>query len=109
MRLRQQEWASAHGGGVIEGRDIATVVFPNAVLKVFLTASPEVRAQRRVDQDGGDVAQIAAAIAERDLLDSTRADSPLASSSDSVVVDTSDRAIDDVVDEIEQLFLERTK
>jgi cytidylate kinase len=108
MRLRQQEWASAHGGGVIEGRDIATVVFPNAVLKVFLTASPEVRAQRRVDQDGGDVAQIAASIAERDFLDSTREDSPLASSSDSVVVDTSDRAIDDVVDEIEELFVERT-
>ncbi len=108
MRIRQQEWASTYGGGVIEGRDIATVVFPDAVLKVFLTASPEVRAQRRVAQDGGDVAQIAAAIAERDMLDSTRADSPLASSSDSVVVDTSDRAIDDVVDEIERLFLERT-
>jgi cytidylate kinase len=107
MRIRQQEWASAHGGGVIEGRDIATVVFPEAILKVFLTATPEVRAKRRVDQDGGDVAQIAAAISERDLLDSTRADSPLASSSDSVVVDTSDRAIDDVVDEIEGLFLER--
>lgn len=107
MRIRQQEWATAHGGGVIEGRDIATVVFPEAILKVFLTASPEVRAQRRVDQDGGDVAQIAAAIAERDLLDSTRADSPLASSSDSVVVDTSDRAIDDVVEEIERLFTER--
>jgi cytidylate kinase len=109
MRIRQQEWAGAHGGGVIEGRDIATVVFPDAVLKVFLTASPEVRAQRRVDQSGGNVAEIAAAIAERDLLDSTRADSPLASSSDSVVVDTSDRAIDDVVDEIERLFVERTK
>jgi cytidylate kinase len=85
------------------------VVFPNAVLKVFLTASPEVRAQRRVDQDGGDVAQIAAAIAARDLLDSTRADSPLASSSDSVIVDTSERAIDDVVGEIEALFMERMK
>ena len=108
MRIRQQEWASAHGGGVIEGRDIATVVFPEAILKVFLTATPEVRAQRRVDHDGCDVVQIAAAISERDLLDSTRADSPLASSSDSVVVDTSDRAIDDVVDEIESLFLERT-
>ena len=107
MRIRQQEWATSHGGGVIEGRDIATVVFPDAVLKVFLTASPEVRAQRRVDQSGGNVAEIAAAIAERDLLDSTRADSPLASSSDSVVVDTSDRAIDDVVDEIEKLFIER--
>ena len=107
MRIRQQEWANSHGGGVIEGRDIATVVFPDAVLKVFLTASPEVRAQRRVDQSGGNVLEIAAAIAERDLLDSTRADSPLASSSDSVVVDTSDRAIDDVVDEIEKLFIER--
>ena len=107
MRIRQQEWASAHGGGVIEGRDIATVVFPEAILKVFLTATPQVRAQRRVDQDGGDVAQIAAAISERDLLDSTRSDSPLASSRDSVVVDTSDRAIEDVVDEIESLFLER--
>ena len=62
MRIRQQEWATAHGGGVIEGRDIATVVFPDAVLKVFLTASPEVRAQRRVDQNGGDVLEIAAAI-----------------------------------------------
>ena len=107
MRIRQQEWATSHGGGVIEGRDIATVVFPDAVLKVFLTASPEVRAQRRVDQSGGNVAEIAAAIAERDLLDSTRADSPLASSSDSVVIDTSDRAIEDVVDEIEKLFMER--
>ena len=107
MRIRQQEWATTHSGGVIEGRDIATVVFPNAVLKVFLTASPEVRAQRRVDQSGGNVSEIAAAIAERDLLDSTRADSPLASSNESVVVDTSDRAIDDVVDEIESLFLER--
>ena len=107
MRIRQQEWATSHGGGVIEGRDIATVVFPDAVLKVSHTASPEVRAQRRVDQSGGNVAEIAAAIAERDLLDSTRADSPLASSSDSVVVDTSDRAIDDVVDEIDKLFIER--
>ena len=108
MRVRQQEWATAHGGGVIEGRDIATVVFPNAVLKIFLTASPEVRAQRRVDQSGGDVTEIAAAIAERDLLDRTRADSPLASSSDSIIVDTSNRAIEDVVDEIEKLFLERS-
>ncbi|MEY4657142.1 MAG: cytidylate kinase [Actinomycetota bacterium] len=107
MRIRQQEWATAHGGGVIEGRDIATVVFPNALLKVFLTASPEVRAQRRVDQSGGNVSEIAAAIAERDLLDSTRADSPLSSSRDSVVVDTGDRAIDDVVDEIEKLYVER--
>mgnify|MGYP006275515169 FL=1 len=107
MRTRQQEWAAAHNGGVIEGRDIATVVFPNAVLKVFLTASPEVRALRRVEQHGGDVTEIARGIKERDLLDSTRLDSPLASANDSVVVDTSERAIEDVVSEIEQLFRER--
>lgn len=109
MRLRQQEWATAHGGGVIEGRDIATVVFPDAVLKVFLTASPEVRAQRRVDQHGGNVMEIASAIAERDLLDSTRADSPLVSSFDAVVVDTSNRTVEDVVDEIESMFFERNR
>ena len=107
MRARQQEWAAVHNGGVIEGRDIATVVFPNAVLKVFLTASPEVRALRRVEQHGGDVTEIARGIKERDLLDSTRLDSPLASANDSVVVDTSGRAIEDVVSEIEQLFRER--
>lgn len=109
MRLRQQEWATAHGGGVIEGRDIATVVFPDAVLKVFLTASPEVRAQRRVDQHGGNVTEIASAIAERDLLDSTRADSPLVSSFDAVVVDTSNRTVEDVVDEIESMFFKRNR
>lgn len=108
MRIRQQEWATSHSGGVIEGRDIATVVFPDAVLKVFLTASPEVRAQRRVDQNGGNVAEIAAAIAERDLLDSTRADSPLVASPDAVVVDTSNRPVEDVVDEIENLFIARS-
>ena len=108
MRARQQEWAKAHNGGVIEGRDIATVVFPQAILKVFLTASPDVRARRRVEQHGGDVHEIAQAIKERDLTDSTRADSPLASASDSVIVDTSDREIDDVVTEIEQLFCERS-
>ena len=81
----------------------------NCVLaKLDSVACTCVRAQRRVDQEGGDVVRIAAAIAERDLLDSTRADSPLASSSDSVIVDTSDRAIDDVVSEIEVLFVERT-
>lgn len=108
MRARQQEWANTHNGGVIEGRDIATVVFPHAILKVFLTASPDVRARRRVEQHGGDVREIAQAIKARDLTDSTRADSPLASATDSVIVDTSDREIDDVVSEIEHMFSERS-
>ncbi|MEY3165412.1 MAG: cytidylate kinase, partial [Actinomycetota bacterium] len=95
LRQRQQSWVDERGGGVVEGRDIATVVFPEALLKVYLTASPLVRAQRRVTQFGGDVEVIAKEIAARDQVDSTRADSPLSAASDSVVVDTSDRTIDD--------------
>ena len=97
LRTRQRQWVSEHGGGVVEGRDIGTVVFPDATLKVYLTASARVRAERRVAQSGGDVNAIAASIAERDHQDSTRADSPLREASDSVTVDTSDRGIDDVV------------
>lgn len=107
LRQRQQSWVDERGGGVVEGRDIATVVFPEALLKVYLTASPLVRAQRRVAQFGGDVEVIAKEIAARDQVDSTRADSPLSTASDSVVVDTSDRTIDDVVSEIVRLFESR--
>ena len=63
LRGRQQQWVSEHGGGVVEGRDIGSVVFPDATLKVYLTASPLVRAKRRVAQSGGDVELIAAEIA----------------------------------------------
>ncbi len=100
LRERQRNWVAIRGGGVVEGRDIATVVFPDARLKVFLTASPFVRAQRRVAQMGGDVSQIAHDIAERDHNDSTRSDSPLRESENAIVVDTSNRTIDDVVNEI---------
>lgn len=104
LRTRQRAWVHQHGGGVVEGRDIGTVVFPDATLKVYLTASPLVRAQRRVAQSGGDVDAIATAIAERDLKDSTRADSPLREASDSVVIDTSDRSVDDVVAQLIELM-----
>ena len=97
LREQQRDWVRQHGGGVVEGRDIGTVVFPDATLKVYLTASPEVRAQRRVAEAGGDVAAIAKSIAERDRLDSTRADSPLYAAADSAWVDTSDLDIDQVV------------
>ncbi len=97
LRSRQRDWAVQNSGGVIEGRDIGSVVFPDATLKVYLTASPMVRAKRRVAQDGGDVDQIAAEIAERDQRDSTRADSPLTKTTDAVIVDTSDQTIEDVV------------
>jgi cytidylate kinase len=104
LRERQRNWVAARGGGVVEGRDIATVVFPDARLKVFLTASPLVRAQRRVAQIGGDVEQIARDIAERDHKDSTRVDSPLRESENAIVVDTSDRTIGDVVNQIVGIF-----
>ena len=100
MREQQRSWIRDHEGGVVEGRDIGTVVFPDAILKIFLTASPEVRAERRVGQNGGDIQAVAASIAERDHLDSTRLDSPLKPSHDSVVVDSSRRTIDEVVAEI---------
>jgi len=100
MREQQRQWIHIHHGGVVEGRDIGTVVFPDAMLKIFLTASPEVRAERRVGQTGGDIQAVAASIAERDYLDSTRIDSPLKPSSDSVIVDSSNRTIEEVVAEI---------
>ncbi|MGA1743614.1 MAG: (d)CMP kinase, partial [Ilumatobacteraceae bacterium] len=77
LRERQRKWIAGHGGGVVEGRDIGSVVFPDATLKVYLVASPLVRARRRVAQHGGDVEEIARAITERDQRDSSRDDSPL--------------------------------
>jgi CMP/dCMP kinase len=91
---RQREWVEGHGGAVVEGRDIGSVVFPDAEVKVFLTASAAERARRRsLDETADDLAR-------RDLLDSTRAVSPLIVPQGAVVVDTTGREIDDVVDEI---------
>jgi cytidylate kinase len=107
MRERQRRWIADHGGGVVEGRDIGSVVFPDATLKVYLVASPLVRAQRRVAQHGGDVEEIARAIAERDERDSTREDSPLRRMPDAVIVDTSHRSVEQVVGEIARLVAQR--
>jgi cytidylate kinase len=91
---RQREWVEDHGGAVVEGRDIGSVVFPDAELKIFLTASAAERARRRsLDETADDLAR-------RDLLDSTRAVSPLIVPQGAVVIDTTGRPIDDVVDEI---------
>ncbi|MGA1111432.1 MAG: (d)CMP kinase [Ilumatobacteraceae bacterium] len=103
LRERQRKWIAEHGGGVVEGRDIGSVVFPDATLKVYLVASPLVRAKRRVAQHGGNVEEIARAITERDQRDSSRDDSPLRQMPDAVVVDTSDRTIEDVVKHISSL------
>lgn len=101
---RQRSWVATHGGGVVEGRDIGSVVFPDATLKLFVTASPRVRAERRVAEIGGDVADVEASIIERDRKDSTRADSPLTETSDAVTVDTTGLSIDDVVARVLELI-----
>jgi cytidylate kinase len=101
MRWRQQQWATKHGGGVIEGRDIGTVVFPDADLKVFLTAAPEIRARRRaLEVTELDYETVAADLARRDALDQGRDESPLTEASDAVTLDTTDRSVDEVVDEL---------
>lgn len=91
---RQRQWAADQPEGtVVEGRDVTTVVFPDAPLKVFLTASLEERSRRRDDESHESVAR-------RDWADSTRLVSPLRQATGAVVLDTTTRAIDEVVGEI---------
>jgi cytidylate kinase len=106
---RQRAWVAEHSGGVVEGRDIGTVVFPDARMKVFLTASGEERARRRQrDEIAADrrveVDSVEADLARRDELDSNRTVSPLKIAPDALVVDTTSRDVDDVVAEIVDRF-----
>lgn len=100
----QRDWVTGHAGkAVVEGRDIGTVVFPNAPVKVFLTASAEIRAARRAgDAEAAhqNVQEIAADLHRRDHADSTRQASPLRPAADAVTIDTSNMTIDEVVGEI---------
>src|ERR1051326_5584539 len=103
---RQRE-IGEQGGVVMEGRDIGTVVFPGADVKVYLDASPEERARRRAadpahgsSKAAGGVAEVATALAERDKSDSTRAVSPLAVAPDAVVIDTTSLAVSEVIDRV---------
>ena len=93
MRAGSGSGPSSHGGGVMEGRDIGTVVFPDAALKVYLDANPEVRAARR-SKEVADLSYetVASDLARRDALDQGREDSPLREADDAVVIDTSDRS-----------------
>jgi len=101
MRRRQREWATERGGGVMEGRDIGTVVFPDAALKVYLDARPEIRAARR-SKEVADLSYetVASDLARRDALDQGRSDSPLREADDAWVIDTSDLSVDQIVDVI---------
>jgi cytidylate kinase len=99
---RQRELADGTVAVVVEGRDIGTVVLPDADLKVFLTASPEERARRRNDQNvesglAGDYDAVLADVLRRDHLDSTRAVSPLRAADDAIVVDSSDMSQSETV------------
>src|SRR4051794_36316967 len=104
---KQRELLHDGGDWVAEGRDIGTVVAPDAELKVFLTASPERRARRRAEELGSDYQTVLRDQALRDQQDSEREHSPLAPAADSVQVDTTDLTVDQVVDEIAGLVRER--
>jgi cytidylate kinase len=94
MVRRQRDFAAAQPlGTVVEGRDITTVVFPNATVKIFLTATLEERARRRGEEGE-------ASLARRDVADSTRQASPLRQAADALVLDTTGRTVDDVVQEV---------
>lgn len=106
MVRRQRAWVAERGGGVVEGRDIGTVVLPEADVKVYLTAASMARAQRRAAErgDSGAVPDVAAAMIRRDTLDSTRAVSPLpgleAVPADAVVIDSTDKDAAEVLEEV---------
>ncbi len=110
--VAKQRAIGTGGGVVMEGRDIGTVVFPDAAVKVFLDASPQERAHRRAGESGGataaDIERIAREIAERDARDRGRAHSPLRPAADAVVVDTTNKTIDEVVRALRALVAART-
>ena len=124
---QQRAWADRNGGGVMEGRDIGTVVLPGADVKVYLTAEAGERARRRArerdgqtdggeaadgvwepDREGdgleGDEAAVARQIATRDALDSGRSHSPLVPAPDAVVIDSTRRSVGEIVDEVCKLL-----
>lgn len=113
--IREQRQMGARGGVIMEGRDIGTVVFPRADLKIYLDASPGERARRRATDPahaagtgGAAVQDVASALAERDRSDSTRAASPLAMAADAVLIDTTGLPIEEVVARVLDLVNERS-
>ncbi len=101
LRVLQRAWVVERGGGVLEGRDIGTAVFPDAQLKVYLSASVNVRAKRRAQEVSAlDYAAVAADLAARDATDSTRQHDPLTQAPDALHLDTTFFTIDEVVDKL---------
>jgi cytidylate kinase len=108
----QRRFARAEGGAVLDGRDIGTVICPEAEVKLYVTASAEVRAHRRWLEVGGDEARVLAEVQERDARDMGRADAPLRAAADAFVMDTSVLSVDEAVARaislVEQKLGERT-
>jgi cytidylate kinase len=104
--VAQQRCILADGDWVAEGRDIGTVVAPEAEVKVFLTAAPEERARRRAAELGGDEQVVLRELILRDERDRTREVSPLIAAPDAVPVDTTGLTLDQVVDQIVTLAVE---
>ncbi len=94
----QRRFARSDGGAVLDGRDIGTVICPTAEVKLYITASPEVRAHRRWLEVGGEEAQVLAEVSQRDARDMGRADAPLRAAADAVVIDTSAMGIDEAIE-----------
>lgn len=95
----QRQFARRDGGAVLDGRDIGTVICPEAEVKLFVTASPEVRAHRRWLEVGGDPARVLAEVRERDARDANRADAPLRAAQDALVLDTTTMTIAEAVEQ----------
>jgi cytidylate kinase len=112
--VEQQHRMGREGGIVMDGRDIGSVVFPQAELKIFMTASPEVRAQRRYDEliaRGEDISfqEVYDNVVQRDRIDSTREVSPLIQAPDAILIDNSDMSLQDQFDKVMELALARIK
>jgi cytidylate kinase len=107
--MREEQRRIGSGNSVVmEGRDIGTVVFPDARVKIYLDAEPEVRAERRAHETGGDTAQVARELAERDRRDSTRAEAPLTQAPDAEYVDSTGLTIEQVEEKILKIIRDRT-
>ena len=105
---RQRAWVAARGGrAVVEGRDIGTVVFPGAGVKIYLDATPDVRARRRAGQTSTALGEVATQLGRRDRLDSTRAVSPLAPAHDAVSIDTGALTAAEVISQVLELCRDR--
>jgi cytidylate kinase len=113
--VARQRALAESGGIVMEGRDIGTVVFPDADAKIYLDASPEERARRRAadpahsSSKSAQLSDVATALAERDRSDSTRTVSPLSVAADAVVIDTTGLSVDAVVEQVLELVADRAR